>query len=41
MLEIEKDTETIGNMWNILTKTRIHDWEEIFQMEDRQIQLEI
>ena len=41
LLELEKDTETIGNMWNILTKTRIHDWEEIFQMEDRQIQLEI
>ena len=41
LLELEKDTETIGNVWNILTKTRIHDWEEIFQMEDRQIQLEI
>ena len=39
LLELEKDTETIGNMWNILTKTKIHDWEEIFQMEDAQLKL--
>lgn len=41
LLELEKDTETIGNMWNTLTKTRIHDWEEIFQMEDKQMRLDI
>lgn len=41
LLLLENDPETIGNMWNVLKKTRIHDWEEIFQMEDRQIQLEI
>lgn len=41
LLELEKDTKTIGNMWNILTKTRIHDWEEIFQMEDSQMRLDI
>ena len=39
LLELEKDTETIGNMWNTLTKTKIHDWEEIFQMEDAQLKL--
>lgn len=41
LLELEDDPETIGNMWNVLTKTRLHDWEEIFQMEDAQMKLEI
>lgn len=39
LLELEDDPETIGNMWNVLTKTRLHDWEEIFQMEDAQLKL--
>ena len=41
LLFLENDPETIGNMWNVLKKTRLHDWEEIFQMEDRQMRLEI
>lgn len=41
LLLLENDPETIGNMWNVLKKTRIHDWEEIFQMEDKQIRLDI
>jgi len=41
LLFLENDPETIGNMWNVLKKIRIHDWEEIFQMEDRQMRLEI
>ena len=41
LLLLENDQETIGNMWNVLKKTRIHDWEEIFQMEDKQIRLDI
>lgn len=41
LLELEEDPETIGNMWNILKKTKIQDWEEIFQMEDLQIRLNL
>ena len=41
LLLLENDPETIGNMWNVLKKTRIQDWEEIFQMEDKQIRLDI
>jgi 3'-phosphoadenosine 5'-phosphosulfate sulfotransferase (PAPS reductase)/FAD synthetase len=41
LLELENDKETVGNIWNRLGKTKIHDWEEIFQMEDRQMRLEI
>lgn len=41
LLFLENDPETIGNMWNVLKKTRIHDWEEIFQMEDKQMRLDI
>lgn len=36
LLELENETDLIGNMWNTLTKTRIHDWEERFYWEERQ-----
>lgn len=36
LLELENDKETIGNMWNILNQTRLHDWEAVFRMEERQ-----
>ena len=39
LLNLENETDLIGNMWNVLTKTRIHDWEERFYWEDRQINL--
>lgn len=39
LLELENEPDLIGNMWNTLTKTRIHDWEERFYWEDRQINL--
>ena len=41
LLELEKDPEIIGDMWNILKKQKIQDWEEIFQMEDLQIRLNL
>lgn len=41
LLELEEDQEKIGNMWNIMKKTKIQDWEEIFQMEDLQIRLNL
>lgn len=37
LLELENEPDLIGNMWNTLTKTRIHDWEERFYWEERQM----
>lgn len=39
LLELENEPDLIGNMWNMLTKTRIHDWEERFFWEDRQMNI--
>lgn len=39
LLELENEPDLIGNMWNILTKTRIHDWEERFYWEERQMNI--
>ena len=39
LLELENETDLIGNMWNKLTKTRIHDWEERFYWEERQMHI--
>lgn len=39
LLELEQDKETIGNMWNTLTRTKLTDLDMIFEMEDRQITL--
>ena len=39
LLDLEDDPDLIGNMWNTLTKTRIHDWEERFCWEDRQMNI--
>ena len=33
LLELEYEPELAGNMWNVLRKTRIHDWEERFLQE--------
>lgn len=39
LLELENEPDLIGNMWNTLTKTRIHDWEERFYWEDQQMDI--
>lgn len=39
LLNLENETDLIGNMWNTLTKTRIHDWEERFYWEERQMNI--
>ena len=39
LLELENEPDLIGNMWNTLTKTRIHDWEERFYWEERQMNI--
>lgn len=39
LLQLEEEPNTIGSMWNMLTKTKIHDWEEVFQFEEKQISL--
>lgn len=39
LLELEDEPDLIGNMWNTLTKTRIHDWEERFYWEERQMNI--
>lgn len=33
------EPDLIGNMWNTLTKTRIHDWEERFYWEEQQMNI--
>ena len=39
LLRLEGEPNLIGNMWNTLTHTRIHDWEERFYWEDRQMNI--
>lgn len=39
LLELENEPDLIGNMWNTLTKTSIHDWEERFYWEERQMNI--
>ena len=39
LLELENEPDLIGNMWNTLTKTQIHDWEERFYWEERQMNI--
>ena len=39
LLELENEPDLIGNMWNTLTKTRIHDWEERFFWEEQQMDI--
>ncbi len=39
LLELEETPNLIGNIWNILTQTSIHDKEEQFFWEDNQINL--
>ena len=39
LLELENEPDLIGNMWNTLTHTRIHDWEERFYWEERQMSI--
>lgn len=37
LLELENKPNLIGNIWNMLTQTSIHDKEEQFMWEDRQV----
>lgn len=37
LLELENTPNLIGNKWNTLAQTSIHDKEEQFMWEDRQI----
>ena len=37
MLELENEPNLIGNKWNTLTNTSIHDWEERLFWEERQM----
>lgn len=37
MLELENEPNLIGNKWNILKNTSIHDWEERLFWEEQQI----
>lgn len=39
LLALEEEPNLIGNMWNTLTKTSIHDWEERFYWEERQMNI--
>lgn len=39
LLELENEPNLIGNKWNTLTNTSIHDWEERFYWEERQISI--
>lgn len=39
LLELENTPNLIGNKWNTLTKTSIHDKEEQFMWEDRQMNI--
>lgn len=39
LLELEKEDNIVGNMWNILTKTKINDIEEKFHWEDEQMNI--
>lgn len=37
LLALEDESDLIGNIWNILTKTSIHDKEKQFYWEDQQM----
>lgn len=37
LLELENEPNLIGNKWNTLTNTSIHDWEERFFWEEQQM----
>lgn len=37
LLELEEIPDLIGNKWNTLTNTSIHDWERRFAQEEKQI----
>jgi len=39
MLDLENMPNLIGDKWNMLTKTKIHDWEERFCWEERQMSI--
>lgn len=39
LLKLENEPDLIGNMWNMLTKTRIHDWDERFYWEEQQMSI--
>lgn len=39
MLELEETPNLIGNKWNTLAQTSIHDKEEQFMWEDRQMNI--
>ena len=39
LLKLENEPDLIGNMWNALTKTSIHDWEERFFWEEQQMNI--
>ena len=39
LLELESEPDLIGNMWNTLKKIRIHDWEERFYWEEKQMNI--
>ena len=39
LLELENEPDLTGNMWNMLKKVRIHDWEERFFWEERQMNI--
>lgn len=37
LLKLENEPNLIGNKWNTLTNTSIHDWEERFFWEEQQM----
>ncbi len=39
LLELENEPNLIGNKWNILTQTRIHDKERQFYLEEQQMNI--
>ena len=39
LLQLENEPDLICSMWNMLTKTWIHDWEERFYWEDQQMNI--
>lgn len=37
LLDLENEPNTVGNIWNTLTKTSIHEKDEFFRLEDAQM----
>ena len=37
LIELENEPNLIGNKWNTLTNTSIHDWEERLFWEEQQM----